>query len=115
MIACVVAIENSASETQLATRIVPCKARPELPSGEGFRLVKRGASLALVGNILGGDAIYRGGVVLVGSVKRISCVGCACDISEATVVRRPRGVISPGLINTHDHLTFADSRPVEDT
>jgi hypothetical protein len=47
----------------------------------------------------------------------IVCVGCACaaSVPTATTITCPAGVISPGLINTHDHLTFTQNSPVPDT
>ncbi len=92
---------------------------PEPPSGERC-VVEQGSSdrLLLRGTILAGDEVYEEGSVLIDGQspnRRIDCVGCDCideaDAQDATVVSCPDGVISPGLINPHDHLTFAEGRP----
>ncbi|MCE9670187.1 lamin tail domain-containing protein [Myxococcus stipitatus] len=48
--------------------------------------------------------------MLVDDTGIIQCVGCDCSqaagAATATRVTCPRGVVSPGLINSHDHITF---------
>ena len=46
----------------------------------------------------------------------ITCAGCGCDedAGAVTTVICPTGVISPGLINTHDHITFTQNAPGDD-
>ncbi len=62
--------------------------------------------------ILGPDTIYKNGYVLVGSDGNISCVGCGCaEGADAVVLACPSSVVSPGLINPHDHTTFSLSWP----
>lgn len=73
------------------------------------------ATTALVGDVLVPEGIFRGGTVMVDAMGVISCVGCDCDTTGATVVTCPQGVISPGLINTHEHITFAQNSPYTDT
>ena len=74
----------------------------------GFANLKRGT---ISSNI----AIASGGQVLVDAAGMIRCVGCDCSAAEgasaATRVVCPDGVVSPGLINAHDHLTFAQNAP----
>ncbi len=81
----------------------------EVVAGDSNRL--------LVGVVLTPDTVYRGGEVLVDQAGNIACVGCDCasQAAGATVVRCPQGVISPGLINTHDHITFVNNSPYNDT
>jgi len=71
--------------------------------------------ILLRGTVLGPDQLYEDGSVLIDSSGRIQCVGCDCSASEgfaqASVVDCAQGVISPGLINTHDHLTFSNNTP----
>ncbi len=71
--------------------------------------------LLLRGVILGHDRIYRGGEVLVGGSGDILCVGCDCSAepgyAAATIVECAEGVISPALINAHDHLTYTQNKP----
>ena len=60
---------------------------------------------------------YRGGQVAVDATGKIACVGCNCAsaVPGAATVTCPQGIISPGLINTHDHITYAQNSPYNDT
>lgn len=71
-----------------------------------------GDGLVVVGTVLTPGEVLRGGEVQIGSSGNITCVGCDCA-AAADVPRLacPRGVISPGLINTHDHITYVNNRP----
>ncbi len=64
----------------------------------------------ITGIILTPGAIYQGGQVLFDSAGVIQCTGCDCSTATgaatATKVVCPEGVVSPGLINSHDHITF---------
>jgi cytosine/adenosine deaminase-related metal-dependent hydrolase len=52
------------------------------------------------------------GQLLVGADGIIRCAGPRCDGgADATVVTCEKAVISPGLINAHDHITFANTPP----
>lgn len=100
---------------------VVCQALPAGPctvkAGDGARL--------LVGTVLTPETTYRGGQVLIDANGRILQVGCAaaCEADStcqaaaaaATAVTCPSGVISPGLINTHDHITYTHDAPAADT
>ncbi len=92
---------------------------PEPPAGERC-VVLPGTNDHLVfqGTLLVGDEIYEEGTLIVDDQapnRRIECAGCDCAddpiVDEATIVSCPDTVISPGLINPHDHLTFAQGWP----
>ncbi len=70
-----------------------------------------GTSTLITGTILTGAVAYRGGSVLIGADGIIACVGCGCEPADATVVNCGSAVVSPGLINAHDHLTFTQNSP----
>ncbi|HEY0706041.1 MAG TPA: hypothetical protein VGG33_04555, partial [Polyangia bacterium] len=73
------------------------------PPATGVCAVTPGAGgLRLQGTVLAPGAIYRGGEVAIDETGTITCVGCDCPAPGATTVTCARGVISPGLINTHD-------------
>lgn len=67
------------------------------------------------GVVLAPDTVYDGGEVLVDDKGTIACVGCDCSAipsySGAIRVTCPEGVISPGLINAHDHITYGNNPP----
>lgn len=96
------------------THIVQCT---PLPAVEGSCQVIPGSSgaLALLGQVLAPEGVYRGGGVLIGTDGKITAVGC--DVADqalsqgATQIICPTGVISPGLINAHDHLTYDWNAP----
>ncbi|MEZ4331790.1 MAG: amidohydrolase family protein [Myxococcota bacterium] len=71
--------------------------------------------LLLQGDVLADGSIYRGGDVLVDASGEIACAGCGCVAPEATRIRCPQTVISPGLINGYDHITFDHNAPAADT
>ena len=74
-------------------------------------------SLLIRGNILGIDTVYQGGEVLVDETGLIRYVGCSADrpahldVTTATRIECAEGVVSPGLINTHDHLNYDQNFP----
>jgi hypothetical protein len=62
--------------------------------------------------LLPGD-VLEGGEVLVGADGRVACAACDCRSADpaATVVTCEDVVISPGLINTHDHMGWMHNDP----
>ncbi|MDP6935521.1 MAG: hypothetical protein QGG40_21560, partial [Myxococcota bacterium] len=76
---------------------------PELPdcaSQEGTS-----DSVALSGVLLTADGPEAGVAVYDRSTGLLTCVGADCDTTDATVVCT-EGVISPGLVDTHNHLQY---------
>ena len=78
-------------------------------------VVPAGNALLLRGIVLSYAEVFVGGSVLVDAAGFIQCVGCDCSefeqADDATVVTCPEGVISPGLINAHEHITYAHNSP----
>jgi cysteine-rich repeat protein len=81
----------------------------EVTPGDGQRLI--------VGDVLMPHTVFRGGQLLVGEDGIIACVGCDCAAMApgATVVSCPTAAVSPGLINSHDHITYAADNPYNDS
>ena len=70
-----------------------------------------GNIIILRGDVLTDETIYEGGSVVVKDGK-VTYVGCTPDgLDTATVITCPSAVISPGLINAHDHITFGNAKP----
>jgi cytosine/adenosine deaminase-related metal-dependent hydrolase len=71
--------------------------------------------VVLQGTVLGPGETFRRGEVMI-DAGRVTCVGCDCSAqpgyADASVVTCPDGVISPGLVNPHEHLTYANNTPV---
>jgi hypothetical protein len=93
------------------------------PSGNGVCRVEPGNSEQIVvrGDILTTDTVYEGGSVRIDPTTggdegtgTIQCTGCDCQSSvqeQPTVVTCADAVVSPGLINPHDHLGWGTYGP----
>ena len=88
------------------------------PPSSGTCQVDGGAGNGVVlrGVVLAPEETLRGGEVFVDATGRIACVDCDCSgtpgYDDAAVVTCAEGAISPGLINPHEHITFAANRPI---
>ena len=97
--------------------IVVCDAAPLVPPAEGTCEISKPGSNGLLirGTVLAPDTVYENGAVLVDN-GTIVCVGCDCldhpAAGEATELACADGVVSPGLINPHDHIAFAKNKPI---
>lgn len=69
-----------------------------------------GSKMVLRGDVLTIDKIYTGGSVVVEN-GMITYVGCSPDTAGATVITCPDSVISPSLINAHDHISYTNQPP----
>ena len=100
-----------------------CEVIPDPPAGQVCSVTPRGGALLLKGVVLGETGIVHGGTVLVDATGLIRYVGCASDLpaslatiaSDATRIECKEGVVSPGLINAHDHLSFDQNAPLPDS
>lgn len=97
--------------------VVEC-ANPPIPSSSqgicGY--VAGDGNLLVRGTLLLPDQVLRNGHLLIGSNGRILCTACDCSgevaFAGASRVECPSGVISPGLIDLHQHLNWANVPPV---
>jgi cysteine-rich repeat protein len=117
---------DSCSSTckNVAANEVVCQTLPPLTSGV-CNVTAGDMGRLIVGTVLTPTTIYRGGQVLVDDQGSIVFVGCKADCdadpacqsqaASATAITCPQGVISPGLINTHDHITYTQDPPYNDT
>ncbi|WP_438017612.1 lamin tail domain-containing protein [Sorangium sp. So ce315] len=93
---------------------IVCEELAPLP--QGTCEVVPGARATLIrGVVLTPGAVLRGGRVLVDERGAIACVGCDCEAEGATEIACPTGVVSPALINTHDHITYTQNSPYTPT
>ena len=93
---------------------VTCEALPPVITGTCV-VTAGGPAKLLRGEVLTPTRLFHGGGVAVDSQGSITCVGCNCAEAGQTVVTCPDASISPGLINTHDHITFTQNNPYTDT
>jgi hypothetical protein len=101
-------------------KVIFCEALPAPPAGV-CEVTTGGNSLLIKGNVLDFDTVWQGGEVLVDASGLIQYVGCGSDrpeefdVASATRIECAEGVISPGLINTHDHIYYDQNFPVPET
>ncbi len=76
---------------------------------------KGSATKVIRGTVLAPDQVYVGGEVVIDDKGKMVCVGCDCSATAgyagATTLNCGGATISPALINTHDHITFAQNAP----
>ncbi len=111
------AVDGDGCETDCTltpTHEIVCEVLQPLPSGT-CEVTPGDATRLIIGDVLTPGTIYRGGRVLIDATGTISCVGCDCASAAATTITCPTGVVSPGLINTHDHITFTQNSPYTPT
>lgn len=97
-------------------KVTECNQPPITPPQAGICSVTDGTSGKLLrGTVLAPNEVLHRGEVLVDDSGTIVCASCDCSASPlyatATVVACANGVISPGLVNAHDHITFANNPP----
>ncbi len=87
-----------------------CPDRAPPPDGARCQVTGGSAALLITATILLPDGPLHGGQVVVDGQGKIACAGCDCSAQAAaagaTEVYCPSAVLSPGLINAHDHITF---------
>lgn len=96
-------VECGGSELDAA----PAGARCAIVPGGG------GKKLLLRGSVLLPDKVLHRGSVVIDELGKIACAACDCSqaAADATRIDCGSGVISPGLINTHDHITYTKAAP----
>lgn len=71
------------------------------------------AGVRLIGTLLEPRALRVDGVLDLDASGNIACVGCDCgDPGEKLVIDCPDVVVSPGLVNLHEHLGYAGTPPL---
>lgn len=80
-------------------------------------VVRTGTGGTLIrGDIVAPTGMLMNGHLLIGGDGNVQCAACDCStfpgFESVTVVACAEGLVSPGLINTHEHLTFGEGSPV---
>lgn len=107
---------NTDTDAGTGETVETCSGAPTGNAAAGSCEVTTGTSgkTLLVGNVLTpGKVFENGGVLYDDSTGVISCVGCDCaaQATDATTVVCNQAVITPGLINTHDHIGWMKDHP----
>ncbi|HVV88776.1 MAG TPA: thrombospondin type 3 repeat-containing protein [Kofleriaceae bacterium] len=88
----------------------------DAPPGAAVCTVTTGGTTKLLtGTVLSPTGPQADWQVAINAAGAITCVGPACATGGETRIDCPNGVISPGLINTHDHITYTQNPPFHDT
>lgn len=67
----------------------------------------------LIGTVLTPSGALGRGVLALDAMGNVSCAACECgEAGDALVIDCPDVVIAPGLINLHDHLSYAGTPPL---
>lgn len=89
---------------------------PEPPSGS-CTLAAGDAWLLVRGDIVVPGGLLHNGHLLVDATGIIRCAACDCSgqpgFAGATRLDCRYGLVSPGLINAHDHITYAGNDPAD--
>jgi cytosine/adenosine deaminase-related metal-dependent hydrolase len=99
------------------TEVVVCPDPVPAPS-DGACDIQSGSGEAVLlrGTVLGQGTVYQNGSVLYQGTS-ILCTGCDCGVdpaaADATTIACADAVISPALINPHDHITFTEGEPID--
>lgn len=87
---------------------------PEVPDGT-CEVIDGSSWLVIQGDLLVPEGILHNGQILIDPTGLITCVACDCSLVQgyegATAVRCRKALITPGLINAHDHITFTGNAP----
>ncbi|MBI2377500.1 MAG: amidohydrolase family protein, partial [Deltaproteobacteria bacterium] len=86
----------------------PASGTCELTSGSG--------SLLIQGDIVVPSGILANGQLLIGADGVIECAACDCSsqasAASAKKLSCAKGLVSPALINAHEHLDYGEGKPV---
>lgn len=85
------------------------------PSAETCVVTSGDSGWLVEGDVLTPDSVLLGGRVSVDAGGKITCVGCDCAAAAATRLTCADAVVSPALINLHEHVTASSGPPTPDT
>ena len=92
--------------------VVKCGALTISDTSNACEKTGSGTTVVLRGDVLALDKTYEGGsVVFDTSTGKILYVGCEPVMNNAVVITCPDSVISPSLINGHEHITYSNAKP----
>lgn len=83
------------------------------PAGAACAVTPGAGGLAITADVLLPGFVYEGGTVVVNDEGTIVCSGCECaqQAQGKTAIVCPDAVVSPGLVNGHDHMGWMNSVP----
>ena len=95
--------------------VIACKDIHKTSEASGCTRTGEGDRIVLKGDILSANKVYQNGIVIVDrNVGKILYTGCDQENlhqPEEILITCADSVISPGMINAHDHITYSNARP----
>ena len=88
---------------------------PNAPAPGPCTATKAGAGLLITGTLLLPGEIVRGGALAVDATGKITCAGCDCTNPGASTIVCGSAVVSPALVNPHDHIDYDQNPPLADS
>lgn len=101
--------------------VVGCNNPALTPPSNGTCAHTAGTNGALLirGDVISPEGFLQNAHVLVGADGTVKCAACDCsaqaEFANAAVLECAQGVISPALVNAHDHITFTETPPTPPT
>lgn len=88
------------------------------PATGTCEVVRAGSGGLLIrGDIMAPSGLLANGHLLVDGAGKVLCAACDCSsfpsFSSVTVLACAEGMVTPGLINTHEHITFGEGSPID--
>lgn len=99
-------------------KVTECPRPPLTPPASGTCSVTKAgtAGKVLQGTVLAPDEVLHRGEILFDDAGQIVCAACDCSgeaaYATASIVSCANGVISPGFINPHEHITYQNNAPI---
>jgi len=105
---------HDATEPDGSATVESCSGAPTTSAAAGdCEVVAGNTSTLIVGTVLTPGHVYQPGGVVYDSAGKITCIGCNC-FAAASAARKivcNDVVVSPGLINAHDHMGWMNDVP----
>ena len=95
--------------------IITCPSLPPSNQCQFTNSYQPGQPLWLFGNLISADTIYQNGGIGIDGDGKITSVGCVTAPPDQATITCANQIISPGLINPHDHLSYNQNFPVGKT
>lgn len=96
-----------------------CPNDPLSPPASGTCEVARTGTggLLIRGDIMAPTGLLTNGHLLLDEAGKVQCAACDCssypNFASVTVLACAEGMVTPGLINTHEHITFGEGSPID--
>ncbi|QDQ27986.1 amidohydrolase family protein [Chitinimonas arctica] len=103
---------QSPSDSSAAFKLIAtCAPLPKTANRCEVNTAPAGGGFTLFGDILVDEGVWKNGGVSVNAAGVIEAVGCIAPPSATKRIDCPNQIVTPGLINAHDHLKYNQTPP----